>query len=70
MKTGTGIKLAHGFEIVEITPERDVWLEKKTKRLAQVKVVGNGKPRVTEFWKDLNDEQKKPTFNLLLGEMR
>ena len=58
MKTGTGIKLAHGFEIVEITPDRDVWLERKRKVSTGQ---GYWKMEVVSyriFWKDLNDEQK------------
>ena len=58
MTTGKGIQLAHGFEIVDITPKRDVWLERKRKVSTGQ---GYWKWEVDSyriFWKDLNDEQK------------
>ena len=44
-----GIRLEQGYKIVEIQPERDVWLEKTI----------NGKVESFRiFWSDLNKAQK------------
>ena len=59
MKTETGIKLAGNFEIVEITPERDVWLEKKRKVSTGQ---GYWKWEVDSYrilWNDLNEGQQQ-----------
>jgi len=59
MKIGQAIQLAHGFEIVSITPERDVWLERKRKVSTGL---GAWKWEVESFrifWKDLNASQQQ-----------
>ena len=49
MRIGNGIPLPHGFTIIEIQPERDVWVEK----------IINGKAESFRiFWVDLNQAQK------------
>ena len=54
MKTDNkGIKLAHGFEIVQINPERDVWVEERYNGTS-VKTVKTYRI----FWNDLTAEQK------------
>jgi len=62
MKTGQGIKLLHGFEIVEIQAHRHVYLErKKMERINGVK----GYREIETYrilWNELNKDQQ----NLLL----
>ena len=54
MKTGKGIKLAHGFEIVEIIPNRHDWLERK--KTHGWKTLETESYRI--LWNDLTVEQK------------
>jgi hypothetical protein len=58
MRTGKGIQLAHGFEIVEITPERDVWLERKRTVKTGLGYLKNEVDSYRILWADLSDYQK------------